>query len=177
MLRGVLVPLDGSQLAEQALAVGAACARRPGRMPPWPPTDAATVSRSPARTRPAADTRLGRPPGGPLLEAAARSSLGTSALEPALRVYRHADTRGLTASSLLTILDYSLPSRARRLRGLDPRLNSQAEHRAIVIHGADCVSERTITALGRLGRSQGCPALDRAVAARVIDLIRDGTVL
>jgi L,D-transpeptidase catalytic domain len=64
-----------------------------------------------------------------------------------------------------------------RLRGLDPRLNSRAEARTIVIHGADYVSERTIAALGRLGRSQGCPALDRAVAGRVIELIRDGTVL
>ena len=64
-----------------------------------------------------------------------------------------------------------------RLRGLDPRLNGRAEARAIVIHGADYVSERTIAALGRLGRSQGCLALDRAVAGRIIELIRDGTAL
>jgi hypothetical protein len=64
-----------------------------------------------------------------------------------------------------------------RLRGLDPRLNSRAEERAIVVHGADYVSQRTIAALGRLGRSQGCPALDPAVARRVIELIRNGTAL
>jgi hypothetical protein len=64
-----------------------------------------------------------------------------------------------------------------RLRGLDPRLNGRAEERAIVVHGADYVSQRTIAALGRLGRSQGCPALDRAVARRVIELIRGGTAL
>jgi hypothetical protein len=64
-----------------------------------------------------------------------------------------------------------------RLRGLDPRLNGRAEERAIVVHGADYVNQRTIAALGRLGRSQGCPALDRAVARRVIELIRDGTAL
>jgi hypothetical protein len=64
-----------------------------------------------------------------------------------------------------------------RLRGVDPRLNSNAEARAIVIHGADYVSVQTIAALGRLGRSQGCPALDRTVVGRVIELIRDGTVL
>ena len=49
--------------------------------------------------------------------------------------------------------------------------------RAIVIHCANFVSERTIAALGRLGRSQGCPALDHEVAGRVIQLIRDGTAL
>jgi hypothetical protein len=64
-----------------------------------------------------------------------------------------------------------------RLRGLDPRLNGRAEKRAIVVHGADYVSRRTIASLGRLGRSQGCPALDRAVARRVIELIRGGTAL
>jgi hypothetical protein len=177
------------------------------------------------------------PPGRRLLEAAAHAGLGAPALESALRAYHRAITRRLTTSSLLTIIDYSLPSRVRRLwvldlraervlareyvahgrnsgadlarrfsnragslqsslglfltgktypgkhglslrlRGLDPRLNSHAEARAIVIHGADYVSERSIAALGRLGRSQGCPALDRAVAARVIELISDATVL
>lgn len=56
-------------------------------------------------------------------------------------------------------------------------LNSRAEARAIVVHGADYVGEQTIAALGRLGRSQGCPALSRAAAPRVIELIRDGTVV
>jgi hypothetical protein len=64
-----------------------------------------------------------------------------------------------------------------RLRGLDPRLNGLAERRAIVLHGADYVSEGTIAALGRLGRSQGCPAVERAVARRLVELIRDGTAL
>jgi hypothetical protein len=64
-----------------------------------------------------------------------------------------------------------------RLRGLDPGLNDQAEARAIVVHGAPYVSETVARKLGRLGRSQGCPALSPDVAARVIDLIRDGTVL
>lgn len=64
-----------------------------------------------------------------------------------------------------------------RLRGLDPGLNDQAEARAIVVHGAPYVSETVARKLGRLGRSQGCPALSPDVAARVIDLIRGGTVL
>lgn len=66
---------------------------------------------------------------------------------------------------------------ALRLRGLDPGLNDRAEARAIVMHGAPYVSEAVAAKLGRLGRSQGCPALNPAVAARVIELIRDGTVL
>jgi hypothetical protein len=66
---------------------------------------------------------------------------------------------------------------ALRLRGLDPGLNDRAEARGIVMHGASYVSEAAVATLGRLGRSQGCPALSQATAARVIELIRGGTVL
>jgi hypothetical protein len=177
------------------------------------------------------------PPGGRLRDMAERAGLRPQVLEAALRAHRRAIASRLTFSPLLTVIDYSLPSRARRLwvldlatervlareyvahgrnsgddlarrfsdragsqqsslglfltgrvyqgkhglslrlRGLDPRLNRHAEARGIVIHGADYVSDRTITALGRLGRSQGCVALDRAVAGRIIQLIRDGTAL
>lgn len=64
-----------------------------------------------------------------------------------------------------------------RLRGLDRGVNDQAEARAIVIHGADYVSDDFVRRMGRLGRSEGCPALRTAVAGRVIALIRDGTVV
>ena len=66
---------------------------------------------------------------------------------------------------------------ALRLRGMDAGLNDRAEARAIVIHGADYVSPDAVRRLGRLGRSQGCPALAPAVVDRVIGLIRGGTVL
>ncbi|HEU5169921.1 MAG TPA: murein L,D-transpeptidase catalytic domain family protein [Gemmatimonadales bacterium] len=66
---------------------------------------------------------------------------------------------------------------ALRLRGLDPGLNDRAEARAIVVHGADYVSLSAIERLGRLGRSRGCPALSPGAARRVIELIRDGTVV
>ncbi|MEO8451814.1 MAG: murein L,D-transpeptidase catalytic domain-containing protein, partial [Gemmatimonadota bacterium] len=49
--------------------------------------------------------------------------------------------------------------------------------RAIVMHGADYVNHGIIEKLGRLGRSEGCPALETGVAGRVINLIRGGTVL
>ena len=61
--------------------------------------------------------------------------------------------------------------------GLDRGLNNQAESRAIVIHGADYVSDDFVRKVGRLGRSQGCPALNPAVVSRLIELIRDGTVV
>lgn len=45
--------------------------------------------------------------------------------------------------------------RSRRLKGLEPT-NSNAEARAIVIHGADYVGAEVIARQGKLGRSQGC---------------------
>jgi hypothetical protein len=63
-----------------------------------------------------------------------------------------------------------------RLRGLG-RTNDRAEARAIVVHGADYVNLGIVAQLGRLGRSQGCPALSRAVAPRIIRLIQHGTIL
>jgi hypothetical protein len=171
------------------------------------------------------------------LEAAAtRSGLRADVLQLALRAYARAVQQGLATRPIVTVVDYSRPSREQRLwvldlsrdsvlarelvahgnksggdlatsfsnregshqtslgtfvtagtytgkhglslrlKGLDAGLNDQAMRRAIVIHGADYVSEKVIPALGRLGRSQGCPALTRAAAPRVIDLIKDGTV-
>jgi hypothetical protein len=64
-----------------------------------------------------------------------------------------------------------------RLRGLDEGLNDMAWDRAIVMHGATYVSRAAIKALGRLGRSWGCPAVRKEVAAKLIDTLRDGSPL
>jgi hypothetical protein len=64
-----------------------------------------------------------------------------------------------------------------KLDGLDEGFNSNARTRSIVVHGAAYVSEGTIKALGRLGRSQGCPAVATEVADKVIQTIEDKTVL
>ena len=64
-----------------------------------------------------------------------------------------------------------------RLRGLEPGVNDQAEARAIVVHGADYVSERFIAATGRLGRSHGCPAVRRGILPKIIDAIEGGTLV
>ncbi len=172
------------------------------------------------------------------LQVAARSiGLRPGVFQAALRAHDRAVERGLTRSPILTVIDYSLPSRERRLwvldlargevlaqelvahgratggdvarwfsnrpgsaasslgsfitgatyfgkhglslrlRGVDPGVNDQAESRAIVVHGADYVSDASVRVLGRLGRSLGCPALGTAVAPRIIGLISGGTLL
>jgi hypothetical protein len=64
-----------------------------------------------------------------------------------------------------------------RLSGLEPGTNDLAMERAIVMHAADYVSPRVVAAFGQLGRSWGCPALDRRVHRAVIDRIRGGGAL
>ncbi|MNK63629.1 hypothetical protein D3C87_828490 [compost metagenome] len=64
-----------------------------------------------------------------------------------------------------------------KLDGMDEGFNSNARSRAIVVHGAPYVSDGTIKALGRLGRSQGCPAVAPELADKVIKTIEDKTVL
>jgi hypothetical protein len=59
-----------------------------------------------------------------------------------------------------------------RLRGMDPGRNDHAEARAIVMHGAPYVSEQIASAMGRLGRSWGCPAVRPDVAKQLIDDIK-----
>ena len=171
-----------------------------------------------------------------LVVAAERSGLRPEVLRPALEAYASATARHLTSRPVLTIIDYSLPSREKRLWVLDVRrgavlahelvahgrntgddlaerfsnrpgslqsslgafltggtysgkhglslrlrglqkVNDRAEARAIVVHGADYVNDAIGRQLGRLGRSQGCPALSRAAAPRIIRLIQDGTLL
>lgn len=64
-----------------------------------------------------------------------------------------------------------------RLDGLEEGYNSNARRRAIVIHKADYVSESWIKKYGRLGRSQGCPALPQELSKDIIDTIKDKTVV
>jgi len=64
-----------------------------------------------------------------------------------------------------------------RLAGLEAGVNDLAYQRAIVIHGADYVSETFIEQTGRLGRSHGCPAVRQAVAAPLIDSIKEDQYL
>jgi hypothetical protein len=67
--------------------------------------------------------------------------------------------------------------RSLRLDGMDAGYNDNARKRSIVVHGASYVSQGTINALGRLGRSQGCPAVAPELADLVINTIEGRTVL
>ncbi len=163
-------------------------------------------------------------------------------LARALTAYRQIDASGLVRNRVLTVIDYSLPSRERRLWvldpkqlrvlfhefvahgrgsttdanpdvatsfgnalaskqsslgtfltghtyigmhgysleliGLEPGVNDNALERRIVIHPADYVSaDFRAQNGGRVGRSWGCPALDPAVAATIIDRIQSGSVV
>jgi L,D-transpeptidase catalytic domain len=64
-----------------------------------------------------------------------------------------------------------------KLHGQEPGFNDQALDRAIVVHGADYVSENFIHNTGRLGRSFGCPAVASELAEPIISTIRDGSCL
>lgn len=64
-----------------------------------------------------------------------------------------------------------------RMDGLEQGVNDRARDRAIVIHGADYVDPAWIDRQGRIGRSQGCPAVRQEVAAQVVDTLKDGQFL
>jgi hypothetical protein len=64
-----------------------------------------------------------------------------------------------------------------RLKGLEEGVNDMAWDRAIVLHGAAYVSREAIKALGRLGRSWGCPAVSSLMAKKIIDTIRGGSAV
>ena len=64
-----------------------------------------------------------------------------------------------------------------RLIGLEPGINDRAEERRIVMHGAAYVNSRVVQRFGQLGRSWGCPAVDRAVLPQIVRCIKEGTAL
>ncbi len=66
--------------------------------------------------------------------------------------------------------------RSMRLLGLDPQ-NSNAEARAIVVHGADYVSEDHVAAWGKCGRSEGCFAVAPHIVPQVLGLLGPGRML
>lgn len=64
-----------------------------------------------------------------------------------------------------------------RLRGLEQGVNDKARARAVVVHGANYVSESFIHSHGRLGRSWGCPALNMSLAKPIIQRLRRGSMV
>jgi hypothetical protein len=86
----------------------------------------------------------------------------------------HQSSLGLfrTADTYVGGNGYSL-----RLDGLDPGFNDRARERYIVMHGAPYVDPAAARRQGRLGRSQGCPAVRPQVARELIDTLRDGQLI
>lgn len=64
-----------------------------------------------------------------------------------------------------------------KIKGLEENINSNAEERAIVIHGGDIANDSYFEIYGFLGRSLGCPVLPTNVVDNVISLIKNGTVI
>jgi L,D-transpeptidase catalytic domain len=64
-----------------------------------------------------------------------------------------------------------------KLHGVEKGINDQAEARAIVMHGAEYVSDAYIKRVGRLGRSFGCPAVPMSIHKEVVTQLAGGTCL
>lgn len=66
---------------------------------------------------------------------------------------------------------------ALRLDGLEENINSNAQRRAIVMHGGWYVNDDFIQKYGRAGRSWGCPALPLDKTKGIIDTIKNDALL
>ena len=64
-----------------------------------------------------------------------------------------------------------------KLDGVEEGINDNMRERAVVMHEADYVSKSWIRKYGRIGRSQGCPALPKEVSREVINTIKGRTVV
>ena len=78
----------------------------------------------------------------------------------------------VTAETYVGSKGYSM-----RLDGMDKGYNDQMRRRAVVMHNAKYVSDDWVKKYGRIGRSQGCPALPEGISKAVIDVIKDKTVI
>ncbi|AFM03122.1 Ykud domain-containing protein [Bernardetia litoralis DSM 6794] len=63
------------------------------------------------------------------------------------------------------------------INGMDKGYNDQARNRSVVMHGADYVNPKTMNRNGRLGRSFGCPAVEKAKAKEIINYVKNGSCL
>jgi hypothetical protein len=64
-----------------------------------------------------------------------------------------------------------------KLDGLEKGVNSNARSRAVVIHGANYVSDAFIKNNHRLGRSLGCPAIPEELTDEIINTIKNKSCL
>jgi hypothetical protein len=78
----------------------------------------------------------------------------------------------ITAETYIGSKGFSL-----KLDGPEKGINDNMRERAVVIHSAPYVSERWIRNAGRLGRSQGCPALPEGLCKEIIQTIKNNTAI
>lgn len=64
-----------------------------------------------------------------------------------------------------------------KLDGLEKGINDNARRRAVVVHGANYVSDIFLKNHNRLGRSQGCPAIPFELSKQIIQTIKDKSCL
>ncbi len=77
----------------------------------------------------------------------------------------------VTANSYRGVRGLSL-----RLKGVEPGINDRAWDRGIVIHGTPNVSPERAR-YGSMGRTEGCPAVSREAARRLVPLLEEGVVV
>lgn len=63
------------------------------------------------------------------------------------------------------------------INGLEKGINDNAKKRMVVIHGAHYCQESVITETGKLGTSEGCPAIPHSLKTDIINNIKNGTML
>jgi hypothetical protein len=87
------------------------------------------------------------------------------------------DSEASSRGSFITgELYYGKHGRSRRLIGLEPE-NDRALERGIVIHAASYVDASLVAVQGRIGRSQGCFAVNPRVIAQVLEQLGPGRLL
>ncbi|MCF2626392.1 murein L,D-transpeptidase catalytic domain family protein [Fusobacterium perfoetens] len=64
-----------------------------------------------------------------------------------------------------------------KLFGLEDGYNSNAFKRGVVIHGASASEPEYINKFGFLGRTEGCPAVPKSLNKKIIEKIKNGSVL
>jgi len=93
---------------------------------------------------------------------------------------RFSNVNGSNSSSLgiyKTLDEYNgHHGRSLRLAGLEPT-NSNALERAVVMHTAEYVSDSFIRQTGRIGRSEGCFAVEKSVGDTLINELKDGAYI
>jgi hypothetical protein len=93
---------------------------------------------------------------------------------------RFSNRKGSKQSSVGTFLTggtyVGVRGLSRRLHGLESGINDQAKERGIVMHGTPNVS-LSRARLGRMGRTEGCPAVPRESARTLVGLMGEASVV